>query len=111
MTIKHRLKKLEAALGGKSTKHYLWVRAMYGEGKQDAIDRYLRERGITIDDVGCLWLWGDDFCESVDYKNYVRKEDLIGYFDAMKALRAWLDAINGQSLGPPSERPGVPGQR
>jgi hypothetical protein len=55
MNLKHRVNKLEAALGGKSTKHYLWVRAMYGERKQDAIDRYLQERGITIDDVGCLW--------------------------------------------------------
>ena len=106
MTIKHRINKLESMLGGKSTKHYLWVRARYGETKQAAIDRYLRERGITMDDVGCLWLWGDDFCESVDYKNYVRKEDLIGYHHAMKELREWLDSINGKSLGAPSLRPG-----
>jgi hypothetical protein len=106
MTIKHRINKLESMLGGKSTKHYLWVRGMHGERKQDAIDRYLQERGITLDDVGCLWLWGDDFCETIDYKNYARKEDLIGYIDAMQELRAWLDAINGESLGPPSERPG-----
>src|SRR5215203_1932061 len=105
MNLKRRINKLEAALGGKSTKHYLWVRGMHGETKEAAIDRYLKEGEITTDDVGCLWLWGDDFCESVDYKNYVRKEDLIGYFDAMKELRAWLNAINGQSLGPPSERP------
>jgi hypothetical protein len=106
MTIKHRINKLESMLGGKSTKHYLWVRGMQGETKEAAIERYLRERGITIDDVGCIWLWGADCCEAVDYKNYGRKEDLIGYFEAMQALRAWLDAINGQSLGPPSERPG-----
>jgi hypothetical protein len=56
MNLKHRVNKLEAALGGKSTKHYLWVRALYGEGKQDAIERSLRERGIILDDVGYLWL-------------------------------------------------------
>jgi hypothetical protein len=106
MTIKHRINKLESMLGGKSTKHYLWVRAMYGETKEAAIESHLQERGITMDDVGCLWLWGDDFCESTDFRNYSRKEDLIGYHHAMKALREWLDAINGQSLGPPSERPG-----
>jgi hypothetical protein len=77
-----------------------------GETKDAAINRYLQQRGITLADVGYLWLWGADYCESIDYKNYGRKEDLIGYFDAMQELRAWLDAINGQSLGPPSERPG-----
>ncbi|HKF94399.1 MAG TPA: hypothetical protein VKB96_07310 [Gammaproteobacteria bacterium] len=106
MTIKHRINKLEAALGGRSTKHYLWVRVMYGERKQDAIERYLRERGITLDDVGYLWLWGADCCETVDYKSYAHNEDLIGYFDVMKELRTWLDSINGQSLGSPSEQPG-----
>jgi hypothetical protein len=106
MTIKRRIIKLELMLGGKSTKHYLWVRAVYGESKQAAIDRYLQERGITLGDVGYMWLWGDDFCESVDYKNYSRKEDLIGYFDAMKELREWLAAHSGKTLGPPSLRPG-----
>jgi hypothetical protein len=106
MNVKHRINKLESMLGGKSNKHYLWVCGQHGETKQAAIDRYLRERGITMDDVGCLWLWGDDFCETVDYKNYMRKEDLIGYFDAAKELRTWLDSINGESLGPPSKRPG-----
>ncbi|HEX2243371.1 MAG TPA: hypothetical protein VHK27_08990 [Gammaproteobacteria bacterium] len=104
MTIKRRISKLESILGGKSTKHYLWVRATYGESKEAAIDRHLQERGITLDDVGYMWLWGDDFCESVDYKNYVQKEDLIGYHEAMKELREWLDAINGQTLGPPNLR-------
>ena len=66
---------------------------------------YMSE-ALTMDDVGCMWLWGDDFCETIDYKNYSRKEDLIGYFDAMRELREWLNAISGKSLGPPSERPG-----
>jgi hypothetical protein len=56
MTIKRRISKLESMLGGKSDKHYLWVRALYGESKQDAIDRCLRDRGITIGNVGCMWL-------------------------------------------------------
>jgi hypothetical protein len=43
---------------------------------------------------------GDNFCKTVDYKNHVRKEDLIGYFDGMKELREWLESINGKSLGP-----------
>ncbi len=60
----------------------------------------MQERDITLDDVECMWPWGDDFCEAIDYKNYSCKEDLIGYFDAMKALRTWLDAQNGKSLGP-----------
>ena len=47
-----------------------------------------------------------DFCKDIDYQNYSRKEDLIGYFDAMKELREWLESINGKSLDPPSERPG-----
>ena len=52
MTIKRRIIKLELMLGGKSTKHYLWVRAVYGESKQAAIDRYLQEHSIRLDDVG-----------------------------------------------------------
>jgi hypothetical protein len=87
MTMKCRITKLESMLGGKSTKRYLWLRAVYGETKQAAIDRYLQERAITLDDVGYMWLRGDDFCESVDYKNYVRKEDLISYHEAMKEVR------------------------
>lgn len=106
MTIKRRITKLESMVGGKSTKHYLRVRAVYGESKQAAIDRYLQERSIRLDDVGYMWLWGDDFCESIDFKNYSRREDLIGYFDAMKELREWLNAHSGKTLGPPSLRPG-----
>jgi hypothetical protein len=109
MTIKATLTRLEAKPGGKPIKHYLWVRGQHGETKEAAIERSLRERGITLDDVGYLWLWGADCCGTVDYKNYVRKEDLIGYFDAAKKLRTWLDSINGKSLGPPSERPGFQG--
>src|SRR5215217_7122201 len=92
MNLKHRVNKLEAALGGRSTKHYLWVRALYGEAKEAAIERYLRAHGITLDAVGCLWLWGDDCCESIDFKHYARQEDLIGYCEAIKARRAWWDA-------------------
>jgi hypothetical protein len=106
VTIRRRISKLESMLGGKSTRHYLWVRGQHGETKQAAVDRYLRERDITIDDVGCMWLLGDDFCETIDYKNYSRREDLIGYFDAMKELREWLDAHSGKTLGPPNLRPG-----
>src|SRR5215207_3329530 len=84
MTIKATLTRLEAKPGGKPIKHYLWVRARYGETKEAAIERYLQERGIT----------------------YAHQEDLIGYFDARRAFQAYLDAENGQSLGPPSERPG-----
>ena len=47
-------------LGGKSNKHFLWVHGQYCENKQNAIERSLRERGITLDDVGYLWLWGAD---------------------------------------------------
>jgi hypothetical protein len=39
-----------------------------------------------MDDVGYMSLWGDDFCEAVDYMNYLPKEDLSGYFDAMEEL-------------------------
>ena len=79
---------------------------VYGESKQEAIDRHLQERGITLNDVGYMSLWGSDFCEDIDFKNYSRKEDLIGYHEATKELREWLESINGKSLGPPSERPG-----
>jgi hypothetical protein len=58
MTMKCRITKLESMLGGKSTKRYLWLRAVYGETKQAAIDRYLQERAITLDDVGYRWLSG-----------------------------------------------------
>jgi hypothetical protein len=106
MTTKATLTRLEAKPDGKPTKRYLWVRGQHGKTKEAANERYLRERGITLDDVGYLWLWGADCCETVDYKSYAHNEDLIGYFDAAKELRTWLDSINGQSLGPPSERPG-----
>jgi hypothetical protein len=104
MSIKATLTRLEAKLGGQSTKHYLWVRGVYGESKHEAIDRHLQERGITLNDVGCIWLWGDDFCETIDYKNYSRQEDLIGFHEARRDFQDWLDSINGKSLGPPSER-------
>jgi len=39
MSIKASINKLEAKAGGKSTRHYLSVRATYGEHKQAAIDR------------------------------------------------------------------------
>jgi hypothetical protein len=105
MSIRPSFTRLDAKLDGKSTKHYLWVRDAYGESKETAIDRYGQGRRISTDDVGYRSLWGDDFCESVDYKNYARKEDLTGYFDATKELRTWLDAPNGQSLGPPRLHP------
>lgn len=78
MTIKRRLARLESTLGGKSSKHFLWVRGAYSESKQAAIAPHLCERGIMIDDAGSIWLWGDAFYEDVDFKNYGRKEDLIG---------------------------------
>ena len=102
MSIKASLTRLESKLGVQSSKHYLWIRGRCGESKQEAIDRHLQERGITLDDVGCMW----SFKETIDYQNYSRKEDLIGYFDATKELREWLELINGKSLGPPSLRPG-----
>ena len=46
------------------------------------------------------------FKETIDFKNYPRKEDLIGYQEAQGDFRDWLDAQNGKTLDPPSERPG-----
>jgi hypothetical protein len=43
-------------------------------------------------------LWGGDFCETIDYKNYSRGEDLIGYHEASRDLQAWLEAPSGRSL-------------
>jgi hypothetical protein len=82
------------------------VRGPHGKTKQTALERYCRVRAITLEAVGCLWLWGANGCESLDSKHYARKEDLIGYFEARRAFQAYLDAENGKSLGPPSERPG-----
>jgi hypothetical protein len=42
-----------------------------------------------IVDVGYLSSWGDDFCESIGYKNYVSNGDLIGYFEVIKELEEW----------------------
>src|SRR5215212_8842784 len=106
MLIKASITGLEATLSGKSTKHYLWVHVAYGKSKQAAVGRPLRQRGITTDDIECMWLWGNNFCESADFKNYGRKENLIGYQEATRELRIWLDAQNGDSLGPPSLRSG-----
>ena len=52
MSVNVRLTRLEAKLDSQSTRHYLWVCGRYGESKQAAVDRYLRERGIILDDVG-----------------------------------------------------------
>ncbi|HKF94131.1 MAG TPA: hypothetical protein VKB53_12880 [Gammaproteobacteria bacterium] len=38
---------------------------MSGESKEAAINRHLQGGGITLDDVGHVWLMDDDFCESI----------------------------------------------
>jgi hypothetical protein len=43
-------------------------------------------------------LWGGDFCETIDYKNYSRGEGLIGYHEASRDLQAWLETPSGRSL-------------
>ena len=41
----------------------------------------------------------DDFCESIDCKNYARKENLIGYHEARREFQAWLKALVLKAFG------------
>jgi hypothetical protein len=100
VSLEAKITRLEARLGAQSTKHYLCVRAFYRESKEVAINRYLRERGITMDDVGCMWAMGDDFCESIDFKNYARKEELIGYQQVTDDIGAWMNSEENLLMSP-----------
>ncbi len=50
----------------------------------DSRSKRYSERGDVGELLAIDRLRGDDFCERIDYKNYVRKEDLIGYHEAIK---------------------------
>jgi hypothetical protein len=76
-----------------------------GESKEAAINRHLQEGDITPNDVGHVWLMDDDFCESIDIRNYAHKKDLIRYYEGTREIQAWRDTRIGHSLGPPSLRP------
>jgi hypothetical protein len=41
----------------------------------------------------------DDFCESIDCKNYARKENLIGYHEARREFQAWPKMLVLKALG------------
>ncbi len=75
----------------------------HGRGSREAeIGRYLKERQICIEDVGYIWLWCDDGVDSIDDKNYGKREDSMGHHTAQAELRA----CSGRILGPSCLRPG-----
>jgi hypothetical protein len=42
-----------------------------------------------------MWIIGDDFCETIDYKNYARQEDLIGQWEAQAKYRPAVLPVPG----------------
>ncbi len=103
MTIKTRVAKLEKESGGQSGKHYIWEAAKKSETKEEAIDRILQERGLTMGEVGYMWIMGPDFSETIDNGGYREFEDLIGWAEALEAGREMIANLPS-TVGPPSER-------
>jgi hypothetical protein len=84
MSVKRRLEKLEATLGGRTNLHYLSsvIFAREGETAIQAIARAAPKYGITLEQVGCAHVvWGDEhrLIRSEDYQIVDDVSKLIGW--------------------------------
>jgi hypothetical protein len=82
MSVKRRLEKLEATLGGRTNLHYLSsvIFAREGETAVQAIARVAPKYGITFEQVGCATVvWGDEY-------RLTRREDFQIVDDVSKLI-------------------------
>lgn len=97
MNIRSRLARLERA-SPKSGKHYLFVEARDAESQDEALQRCLDERGITQDDMGyALMVGGESLLAERDFGGYERREDLMGWREAGKAIEKLIEGCRGSS--------------
>ena len=94
------MKTPEKKLDGKSHKYYIWSVAKKGETKEGAIARILKERGLTMDEVGCMWIIGPHYSEMIDNGGYTNIEDLIGWAEVDAAFREIIENMPSTTKPP-----------
>jgi len=86
MTVKRRVKKLEDELGGTSNMHYLIVFGGGNESREAALERTLKAKDLTIENVGRVsYIAFDTGPDEVIYHPEIPRKDLIGG-DALKEI-------------------------
>jgi hypothetical protein len=93
--LKARIARLEKHLVPPSNKHLLNVFVSDGETEDEALDRDIAARGITLDDVGHVVFWPRG--TERDYGNHNGVDTLIGHTWLADLLRE----IDGTSRGLP----------
>jgi hypothetical protein len=104
MRLKARLAKLEKIRGEVSNKYYVLVFGNKGESEEEAVARTLKEMGIQQEDVGHMFVAGEDFCFEKDFGGYCNLRDLRGWVKGREYLRTLIASVSGSSVGPPSCR-------
>jgi hypothetical protein len=100
MTVKRRVKKLEETIGGTSDLYYVYVFTGEGETREQALERTLKDQGLTMADVGRAAFFDHEQPDTIIYRPDIPADSLLGREVLTNLIKA---AAEKTTLDPPHE--------